>query len=176
MKTELTKQIEKTALKEFTKMGTFLCPEVGINIKRFGFSKRFCRISNLTEQEMIDKGYKPQTITDTEIVDILSWDSKPNIWKCYEIKVSCGDFKSTAAKTFVGNYNYYIVPDTLVHKIEKEVSKEIGIYVFDTKPKEYRWYHYLSCYRKAKKQELKCTQDEIYYGMIKSLYREYKKN
>ena len=175
MKTQLTKDIEKCALKELAKMGTFICPECGINIRRFGFSKRYYRTCKLTEQEMIDRGWKPSWHTDTEIVDLLSWESNKNIWKCFEIKVTYQDFKSNASKTFVGNYNYYIVPDTLLDKIKNEVPPGIGIYVYETTPNEYRWHTYLSCYKRAKKQELGCTQDEIYYGMIKSLYREVNK-
>lgn len=175
MKTQLTKDIENCILKEFAKMGTFLVPEAGINIKRFGFPKRYYNMCKLTEQEMIEKGWKPVWHTDTEIVDVLSWESNKNIWKCFEIKISYQDFKSAASKTFVGNYNYYVVPDTLLDKIKDEVPSHIGIYVYDTKPNEYRWYKYLTCSKKAKKQELGCTQDEIYYGMIKSLYREVKK-
>ena len=177
MKTQLTKDIEKCFLKEFDIMGNFLCPEVGINIKRYGFSKRFCKITNLTEQEMIDKGWKQSWHIDTEIVDLLQWQSNKNIWKCYEIKISYQDFKSTAAKTFVGNYNYYLIPDTLLDKIKDEVPKEIGIYIYNTEEKEWKWWeHRISCYKKSRKQELGCTQNEIYYGMIKSLYREVNKN
>ena len=173
MKTQLTKEIEKCFLKEFNIMGNFLCPEVGINIKRYGFSKRFCRMSNLTEQEMLERGWTPSWHTDTEIVDVLLWQPNKNIWKCFEIKTSYNDFKSSASKTFIGNYNYYLVPDTLLNKIQGEVPKEIGIYVYNTEERNWRrWEHRISCYKKSKKQELGCTQDEIYYGMIKSLYRE----
>lgn len=173
MKTQLTKDIEDRFLKEFDIMGNFLCPEVGINIKRFGFSKKFCKTTNLTEQQMLDMGWKQSWHTDTEIVDLLLWQSNKNIWKCFEIKISYSDFKSTAAKTFVGNYNYYLVPDTLLDKIKDEVPTNIGIYVYNTSDKDWKsWEHRISCYKKAKRQELNCTQDELYYAIIKSLYRE----
>lgn len=175
MKTQLTKDIEQCALKEFTKMGSFLCLEVGINIKRYGFSKKFCRMCKLTEQEMIDKGWRQTWHTDTEIVDLLLWESNKDIWRCFEIKTSYTDFKSNASKTFVGNYNYYIIPQFLLPKIEPEVPNEIGIYIYKDEEPKYRYEHRLQCVRRSKKQQLGCTKDEINYGMIKSLYRESKK-
>lgn len=176
MKTKLTKDMENCFIKEFTKMGLFICPEVGINIRRFGFSKRFCKMcNNSTEQELIQKGYKQSWHTDTEIVDILTWESNKNIWRCYELKVSLQDFKSNASKTFVGNYNYYLIPNTLLDKVEHLIPKEIGIYVYDTNEPKYKYQSRITCYKKAKKQDLLCTEQEIYYGMIKSLYREMKK-
>ena len=176
MKTELTKRIEQCALKEFSATGNFICPEVGINIYRYGFPKLFYKYTKLTEQQMLDKGFKKQWHTDTEIVDILLWQNNKNIWKCFEIKISYSDFKSSASKTFIGNYNYYIVPDTLYDKIKDEVPNNIGIYVYNTVESTYRYYKYLKCVKRSKKQDLQCTQDEMYYAMIKSLYREVSKN
>lgn len=97
------------------------------------------------------------------------------MWKCFEIKISYEDFKSNAAKTFIGDYNYYLIPDTLLEKVDKEIPSYIGIYVYQTTEPKYRWQNRIYCHRRAKKQELKCTQDELYYGMIKSLYREMNK-
>lgn len=175
MKTNLTKNIELRALKEFAKMGNFICNEVGINIKRFGFNKRVFKGCKLSEQDLIDKWYVPDWYTSTEIVDVLVWESNKNIWKCFEIKISVNDFKSSAALTFIGNYNYYIIPDYLISKVEYMIPDHIGIYKYDTSKFKYDWQPRLSCYKRAKKQELKCTYNEINYGMIKSLYRELRK-
>lgn len=175
MKTQLTKDIEQCALNEFSKMGVFLCPEVGINIRRYGFSKKFCRTCKLTEQEMLEKGWRQSWHTDLEIVDLLSWEPNKNIWRCFEIKISYTDFKSCASKTFIGNYNYYIIPEFLLSKVESEIPKGIGIYIYKDEPPVYRYENRIQCIRKSKKQQLGCTEKEINYGMIKSLYRESKK-
>lgn len=124
---------------------------------------------------MLDNGWKKSWHIDTEIVDLLSWENSKNIWRCFEIKISYEDFKSSASKTFVGNYNYYLVPDTLLNRVESVIPKNIGIYLYQTKEPQYKWQKRLSCYRRAKKQELQCTQDELNYAMIKSLYREMSK-
>lgn len=175
MKTQLTKEIEKCALKEFAAMGNFLCPEVGINIKRYGFPKKWYGMCKLTEQEMIDKGFHQCWHTDTEIVDILQWQSNKNIWKCYEIKISYNDFKSKSSKTFVGNYNYFIVPESLYIKIIDEVPDNVGVYIYKEQEPTHWYEKRLICKKKSKRIDLGCTEQEINYGMIKSLYRESKK-
>ena len=172
MKTKLTKDIENCFLREFATMGTFICPEVGINIKRYGVPYKYYKSTKLTEQEMIDKGYKQIWHTDLEIVDMLVWLSNKNIWKCFEIKVSLSDFKSNCAKTFIGNYNYYILPNTLIPQVENLIPKDIGIYSYNVEQPQYRWQHRISNYRKSKRKELGCEYSEIYYAMIKSLYRQ----
>lgn len=55
-----------------------------------------------------------------EIVDFLSYDSKKDIYRCYEIKVSMSDFKSSAKKSWYGNYNYLVIFSTLFS--EKDVD------------------------------------------------------
>ena len=48
--------------------------------------------------------------------------------------------------------------------------------MYDTTESMYKYYKYLKCVKRSKKQDLQCTQDEMYYAMIKSLYREVSKN
>lgn len=175
MKSALTIEIENCALKEFSKMGSFICPEVGINIERYGYPNWYRNKFNVTDEQLESMGYKKSLHKDTEIVDILLWESNSKIWRCFEIKISLSDFKSSSAKTFVGNYNYYLIPDTLLNKVENLVPKNIGIYVYKTIEPKYKYESRIYCYKRAKKQELQCTSDEIYYAMIKSLYREMNK-
>ena len=80
MKTQLTKDIEKRFLYEFNKLGLFNCPEVGINLKRYGYPRRWYKHSKLTEQDMERLGYNKINYTDLEIVDLLSWQYNKNIW------------------------------------------------------------------------------------------------
>lgn len=46
---------------------------------------------------------------------------------CFEIKVSKSDFKSAHGHNFVGNMNYYAVPEELYKEIEPIVPEGIGI-------------------------------------------------
>ena len=63
-----------------------------------------------------------------ERVDYLTYDTK-GIWRCYEIKVSKSDFQSLAKNTFVGHFNYYVMPKELYDQVKDEIQKHIGVYI-----------------------------------------------
>lgn len=77
------------------------------------------------------------------IVDILSYHGKSIAngkgklrtrevtWRCYEIKTSKIDFYSKHKWTFVGDYNFFVVPDFLYEQIKQDIPKGIGCYVYD---------------------------------------------
>lgn len=98
-----------------------------------------------------------------EIVDCLTYNTK-NEWRCYELKVSVSDFHSKQAKTFVGNYNYYVVPNELLDKVKDEISDNIGIIVDGNQ-----------IVKNPKRQELLVDEVILYYSIIKSLYRDEEK-
>lgn len=76
------------------------------------------------------------------IVDILSYHGKPIAngrgkprtrevtWRCYEIKTSKADFYSPHKWTFVGDYNYFVVPLELYEIIKEDIPAGIGCYVY----------------------------------------------
>lgn len=161
-KSELTFDIEMKALKQFSKFGVFLCPEVSFqrpwikdkpancSINEFNFDPKYTQVEG--------KQIK------TEIVDLLESNSRKG-WICYEIKISKSDFHSKAIKSFVGHYNYYLMPNDLYEQVKEEIPKEIGVYCYDGKM--------LYLVKKAKRQELVNGIDEqLSYGMIRSLSRE----
>lgn len=77
------------------------------------------------------------------IVDILSYNGKrkrngrgkpitrEKTWRCYEIKVSKGDFYSSHKLTFVGDFNYFVMPIELYPVVRDDIPKGIGCYVYD---------------------------------------------
>lgn len=97
-----------------------------------------------------------------ERVDYLTYDTK-DIWRCYEIKVSKSDFHSKAHHTFIGNYNYYVIPKKLYDELQNEIPEHIGVYCGG-----------ILC-KKAKKQILGIDEQILKDSMIRSLYREYEK-
>ncbi len=97
-----------------------------------------------------------------ERVDYLTYDTN-GIWRCYEIKVSKSDFHSKAHKTFVGHYNYYVMPKELYEQVNNEIPRHIGVWNGN------------SCIKRAKKQELAVDEQILKDSLIRSLYREAEK-
>lgn len=98
----------------------------------------------------------------SERVDYLTYDTK-GIFRCYEIKVSKSDFHSKAHNTFIGHYNYYVMPLELYKEVKDEIPDHIGVYCG------------VRCAKKAKKQELGVADQVLKDSMLRSLYREYEK-
>lgn len=65
------------------------------------------------------------------IVDALHATINKNkiTWRCYEVKVSKKDFYSKAKVTFVGHYNYYVMPIELYEQVKHDIPKDIGAVV-----------------------------------------------
>jgi hypothetical protein len=141
-----TKAIEHLAYWYLYKMGTYLCFEVGMPKKHKG------------------------TGVD-ERVDLLSYDSK-DIWRFYEIKISKSDFYSKCKHTFLGHYNYFIMPKELYDEVKEDIPNYVGVYAV--------WKHknghlYMSSVQNPKKQELKIDKDRLMYNFMQALSREYRK-
>ena len=64
-----------------------------------------------------------------ERVDYMTYDTK-GVFRCYEIKCTKSDFYSKAKKSFVGNYNYYVLTKELYEEVKKDIPKHIGVYVY----------------------------------------------
>mgnify|MGYP004702697005 CR=1 FL=1 len=94
-----------------------------------------------------------------ERVDYLTYDTK-GIWRCYEIKVSVSDFHSKAKNTFIGHFNYYVIPRELYEKVRDEIPSHVGVYVGG------------GCVKKAKRQVPKVDEQTLKDSLIRSLYRE----
>lgn len=101
-----------------------------------------------------------------ERVDFISYSTK-EIWRCYEIKISKSDFYSGAINSFIGNYNYYVMPRELYKDVKKDIPPYVGVYVPEGKK--------LYSVKSARKQELKIDEKILKDSMIRSLYRESEK-
>ena len=150
MKTELTKKAEKLLWQRyiFGKMGVFGCYEVSLGVRDVWASG------------------------DHERVDFMTYDTKGD-FRCYEIKVSKSDFNSPAKKSFVGDYNYFVMPVSLYDELggkdyfNKYIDKDIGIIVFNEVP---------ICLRMAKRKRVMFDiRANLMESMMKSMFREQKK-
>lgn len=99
-----------------------------------------------------------------ERVDYMTYDTK-GMFRCYEIKVTKSDFHSPCHNSFVGHYNYYILPASLYEEVKEEIPDWIGIYVDRD--------GWLQNVRKAKRRLVAPGMVEtLKNSMIRSLARE----
>jgi hypothetical protein len=142
-----TKQLEHIAYKHLVKMGTYLCFEV--------MMPNGCGL-----------GYG-----NNERVDLLSYETG-GIWRFYELKISKSDFHSKAKKTFLGNFNYFIMPNELYEEVKDEIPKEIGVYTAYIGTGGMFW---MTCVKKPIRQDLKIDRDKLMFSLMQSLSRENQK-
>lgn len=100
-------------------------------------------------------------------VDFMTMDSK-EIFRCFEIKVTKSDFHSKHGHNFVGNFNYYVMPQELYEEVKDEIEDYIGVYVGS----KYKDKYTVSLVKRSKKQELKVEKNILQNSMIRSLYRD----
>lgn len=98
-----------------------------------------------------------------ERVDYITYDTK-GIWRCYEIKISKADFYSKAHNTFVGHYNYYVMPKEIYEEVKNGIPAHIGVYVNGNE-----------LVKRAKKQPLGVDEQILKDSLIRSLSRENEK-
>lgn len=72
----------------------------------------------------IGKGY------GKERVDFITMNSKRE-FRCYEVKVSKSDFKSKCALSFLGDFNFYVMPTALYWEVKEDIPESIGVYTVD---------------------------------------------
>lgn len=95
-------------------------------------------------------------------------------WRCYELKASKADFRSKAKLSFIGHYNYFVLPEALFEKVKTEIPSHIGAMVY---------HHYLSAEdqtlpgyftieKKPQKQALLVTEQELLFRLITAQARE----
>lgn len=99
-------------------------------------------------------------------VDYMTYETK-GVWRCFEIKVSKSDFRSKAHNTFIGHFNYYVMPHSLYVELKAEIPDHIGVYAFFGQG--------VSLVRRAKRQELGEDEQVLKNSLIRSLAREAQK-
>jgi hypothetical protein len=104
-----------------------------------------------------------------ERVDYMTYDTN-EIWRCYEVKITKSDFHSKNHNTFIGNFNYYIMPQELYEQVKAEIPDGIGVYV--PEDNSYRGYPELKSARRASCRELMRDEQILKNSMIRSLCRE----
>lgn len=102
-----------------------------------------------------------------ERVDYLTYDTN-DIFRCYEIKSCKEDFYSKSKHTFVGNYNYYVMPMDVYEMVKDDIPNHIGVYTNSENKRIRKLYSVKS----AKKQELSVDKEILKNSLIRSLHRD----
>lgn len=142
-----TKEMEHLIYDYLWKQGTYLCFEVMMPS---------------------DKG---RYMLNNERVDLLSYETAGN-WRFYELKLTKSDFHSCHKVTFLGNYNYYVMPKELYDEVKDEIPSYVGVYcIFSHK----NGHKFVNCEKRAKKQELQISHELLMFSFMQALSRENKK-
>ncbi|EJA1952522.1 hypothetical protein MWQ63_001933 [Staphylococcus pseudintermedius] len=102
-----------------------------------------------------------------EIVDFLTYDSK-NVFRAYEIKVTKEDLKSNAKLSFVGHYNYFVLPRQLYEEVKGTdlLPFNVGIVIIGE-----------GLIKKSGRKTLNMSDNiKLLESLMRSLNRENKKN
>ncbi|MGH1840520.1 hypothetical protein ABE867_07065 [Enterococcus gallinarum] len=113
---------------------------------------------------------------DQGIVDTLSCRLTPeNLfeWRCYELKVSLADFRSKAKLSFIGHYNYFVLPHALYVKVKEEIPAAIGVLVYHAFAYQEKGSPgYFSVEKKPQRQSLLVNENALLYRLISAQARE----
>ena len=135
-----TKELEDILYFSLWKQGTYMCFEVAM------------------------PNPSGRVMKSLERVDMLSYETK-GIWRFYELKVSKSDFHSKHKVTFLGHYNYYVMPYSLFVEVQEEIPDWVGVYAAYESGN-------LQCVKKPKKQELQIDHELLMFNFMQALSRE----
>ena len=94
---------------------------------------------------------------------------------CYEIKSSAEDFHSKNGHNFLGDYNYYVMPEKVYEQVKLEIPYGVGVYVPDHLHHGKDWYD-LKSVKKAQRRNRNKSLTEILFMMFRSAARDRKES
>lgn len=86
---------------------------------------------------------------------------------CYEVKSSVEDFRTKNGHNFLGDYNYYVMPEGVFEKIKNEIPHYVGVLI----PTNDRW-RTLESVKKTKRKNRERPLSEMLLMMFRSAARE----
>lgn len=90
---------------------------------------------------------------------------------CYEVKSSVEDFHSKNGHNFIGEYNYYVMPQEVYMEVAKEIPFYVGVFVPAGKHHSGEWYN-LQSVKKARKRDRSRPIAEMLLMMFRSCARD----
>lgn len=90
---------------------------------------------------------------------------------CYEVKSSVEDFHSKNGHNFLGDYNYYVMPEDVFERVKNEIPYYVGVFIPDKLNYRGEWYD-LKSVKKAKRKDRDRPVSEMLLMMFRSAARE----
>lgn len=90
---------------------------------------------------------------------------------CYEVKSSIEDFHSKNGHNFIGDYNYYVMPEDVFEKVKNEIPWNVGVFVLDGLHFRSEWYD-LKSVKKARRKDREKSVSEMLLMMFRSCARD----
>lgn len=105
-------------------------------------------------------------LDDWGIVDFICIDiDGARTIRCYELKISKSDFLSDAKKSFVGDFNYYVIPTELWSSVKGYVEKGVGVWVVDKHGR-------ISVKKNAQRMRCRLDRGRVMGKILRALNRE----
>lgn len=103
------------------------------------------------------------------IVDYITMEmTGERIVRCYELKITREDFLSDAKKSFIGDYNYYVIPTSLWNAVRSHMEPGIGCWCIDNRGQA-------TCMLEAERRECRLDRSYVARRVIHGLRREHRK-
>ncbi len=90
---------------------------------------------------------------------------------CYEVKSSIEDFNSKNGHNFIGDFNYYVMPEDVYEKVKNKIPYKVGVYVPEKINFRGSWYD-LKSVKKAVRSDRTKPVSEMLLMMFRSAARE----
>lgn len=90
---------------------------------------------------------------------------------CYEVKSSVEDFHSKNGHNFIGDFNYYVMPEDVYEKVKDEIPYKVGGLVPEKKNYRGEWYD-LKSVKKSARKDRERPVSEMLLMMFRSAARE----
>lgn len=90
---------------------------------------------------------------------------------CYEVKSSVEDFRSKNGHNFLGDFNYYVMPEEVYAAVSRDIPHHVGVFVPGKKNDYGNWYDLISV-KKAKRKDRTRPITEMLLMMFRSAARD----
>lgn len=88
---------------------------------------------------------------------------------CFEIKSSVEDFNSKNGHNFIGDYNYYVMPESVYIQVKDKIPYRVGVLVPDD---SWDIFKTLKCVKKVHRQDRARPVSEMLLMMFRSANRD----